>query len=90
LVFSGLHRLCPEVRQEQGRLLAAGPEHHARTLAALPELRGLLEMDIQFAFEADPAATGTDEVVACYPALCIAIYRAAHRLLREGRCSCPA
>jgi serine O-acetyltransferase len=56
-----------------------------RTLAALPELRAILAQDVQIAFEADPAATGTDEVIACYPGLyAIAIYRAAHRILREG------
>jgi serine O-acetyltransferase len=57
----------------------------ARTLAALPELRAVLAQDVEIAFEADPAATGTDEVIACYPGLyAIAIFRAAHRLLREG------
>jgi serine O-acetyltransferase len=57
----------------------------ARTLAALPELRAILAQDVQIAFEADPAATGTDEVVACYPGLyAIAVFRAANRLLREG------
>jgi serine O-acetyltransferase len=57
----------------------------ARTLAALPELRALLAGDVQIAYEADPAATGTDEVIACYPGLfAIAIYRAANRILREG------
>ena len=56
-----------------------------RTLAALPELRALLAEDVQIAFAADPAATGTDEVVACYPGLyAIAVFRAAHRLLGEG------
>jgi serine O-acetyltransferase len=57
----------------------------ARTLAGLPEVRALLAQDVRIAFEADPAATGTDEVIACYPGLyAIAIFRAAHRLLREG------
>jgi serine O-acetyltransferase len=57
----------------------------ARTLAALPELRATLAQDVQIAFEADPAATGTDEVVTCYPGLyAIAVFRAAHCLLREG------
>jgi len=57
----------------------------ARTLAALPELRALLAQDVQIAYQADPAATGTDEVIACYPGLyAIAIYRAANRILREG------
>jgi serine O-acetyltransferase len=57
----------------------------ARTMAALPELRAILAQDVQIAFEADPAATGADEVIACYPGLyAIAVYRAANRLLREG------
>ncbi len=57
----------------------------ARTMAALPELRAILVQDVQIAFEADPAATGADEVIACYPGLfAIAIYRAANRILREG------
>jgi serine O-acetyltransferase len=57
----------------------------ARTLAALPELRATLAQDVQIAFEADPAATGTDEVVACYPGLyAIAVFRAAHCLLLAG------
>jgi serine O-acetyltransferase len=56
-----------------------------RVLAALPEVRATLAQDVRIAFEADPAATGADEVIACYPGLyAIAIYRVAHRLLREG------
>lgn len=57
----------------------------AQTMAALPELRALLATDVQAALDFDPAATGPDEVVACYPGLyAIAVYRAANRLLREG------
>jgi serine O-acetyltransferase len=56
-----------------------------RTLAALPELRAILAQDVQIAYEADPAATGTDEVIACYPGLyAIAVFRAANRLRSEG------
>jgi len=57
----------------------------ARLLASLPELRAALAADVRIAVEADPAATGTDEVIACYPGLyAIAIYRVAHRLLQAG------
>jgi serine O-acetyltransferase len=57
----------------------------ARTLAALPELRARLAQDVRIAVEADPAATGPDEVIACYPGLyAIAVFRAAHLLLRQG------
>jgi serine O-acetyltransferase len=56
-----------------------------RLMEALPEIRRLLLADVQAAIEADPAASGPDEVIACYPGLyAIAIYRVAHRLLKEG------
>jgi serine O-acetyltransferase len=54
-------------------------------MEALPDIRRLLLADVQAAIEADPAASGPDEVIACYPGLyAIAIYRVAHRLLKEG------
>lgn len=57
----------------------------ARLLEALPDLRAALGRDVRAAFESDPAASGVDEIVACYPGLYgIAIYRVAHRLLRDG------
>src|SRR4051812_5774764 len=57
----------------------------ARLLEALPELRAALGRDVRAAFESDPAASGVDEIVACYPGLYgIAVYRVAHRLLRDG------
>ena len=90
LVFLGLHRECPDARKNKDACWKRAQTITARTLAALPELRALLEKDIQIAFEADPAATGTEEVIACYPGLyAIAIYRAAHRLLREGALLVP-
>ncbi len=90
LVFLGLHRLCPQGRKDKDSCWRKAQTITARTLAALPELRMSLEKDIQIAFDADPAATGTDEVVACYPGLlAIAIYRAAHQLLREGALLVP-
>ena len=56
-----------------------------RLLEALPEIRAELGRDVLAAFESDPAASGIDEIVACYPGLyAIAIYRVAHRLRRDG------
>jgi serine O-acetyltransferase len=54
-------------------------------LESLPALRSALAGDVVAAYDSDPAATGIDEVVACYPGLyAIAVYRVAHRLLRLG------
>jgi serine O-acetyltransferase len=81
-VFAGIHRRC-----EKGgdRCREHAQEITARLMESLPEIRRLLLADVQAAIEADPAASGPDEVIACYPGLyAISIYRVAHRLLKEG------
>ncbi len=52
---------------------------------ALPRLRSLLETDIQAAYQGDPAARSSDEVLVCYPGInAITHYRLAHELFRLG------
>ena len=52
-------------------------------LAELPEVRRKLSLDVQAAFDGDPAATSTDETIFCYPGLdAIFIHRYAHELYR--------
>lgn len=54
-------------------------------LAGMPEIRRVLDLDIQATFDGDPAASTTDEIVYSYPGLqAIAAYRVAHRLLELG------
>jgi len=62
----------------------------ARLLDALPEIRAALSRDVEAAYQADPAATCVDEILACYPGLyAVAVYRVANRLLREGAAIVP-
>ncbi len=62
--------------QERGRRIAVD------FLGQVPELRRLLSGDIRAAYNGDPAAKGTEEIIFCYPGLkAITIYRCAHRLL---------
>lgn len=57
----------------------------AESLAHLPQVRTALREDVQAAYEGDPAASSTDEVVLCYPGLfAIAVHRLAHPLYRLG------
>ena len=50
-------------------------------LDRLPEVKDMLETDIQSAYEGDPAATSTDEIILTYPAFkAISVYRIAHVL----------
>lgn len=61
-----------------------------RFLAALPALRARVRDDLRAAYEADPAATGVDEILFCYPGTyAITVYRIAHALLREGAVVVP-
>jgi serine O-acetyltransferase len=51
----------------------------------LPAIRSLLATDIQAAYEGDPAARSTDEVLVCYPGITAVIHhRLAHKLYKLG------
>jgi serine O-acetyltransferase len=82
-IYLGLHRLHRANRSDTCRKKAAAIT--AKLLASLPDVRARLAKDVLAAFDSDPAATGIDEIVACYPGLyAIAIYRVANRLLALG------
>ncbi|HVX84400.1 MAG TPA: serine O-acetyltransferase [Phycisphaerae bacterium] len=52
-------------------------------LGTLPALRAMLATDVQAAFDGDPAAGDTDEIIFSYPGLfAISVYRIAHELHR--------
>ena len=52
-------------------------------LAALPEVRRLVDTDVQAAYDGDPAATSRMEVVMAYPGLyAVTIHRLAHILYK--------
>ncbi len=56
-----------------------------RYLEQLPAVRDLLEQDVQAAFEGDPAATNTEEIILCYPGItAILVHRLAHPLYELG------
>ncbi len=61
-------------------------EHTARALVEeLPELRRQIGLDVQAAYEGDPAAKSSEEVIVSYPGLeAIVIYRFAHFLAVSG------
>lgn len=52
-------------------------------LEQLPQLREILALDVQAAYEGDPACRNLDEVIFCYPGLtAVTIYRLAHILYK--------
>lgn len=61
--------------------------HHtaAAFLRKLPELRAALNLDVEAAYDGDPAARSFDEIIFCYPGFqAVMIYRIAHELHRLG------
>lgn len=55
-----------------------------RSIKKLPEVREVLETDVEAAFRGDPAASCHDEVIVAYPFLeAISIQRVAHLFYRE-------
>ena len=76
-------------RQLQLVLQASGtenPEEKAQEIClaffeAIPQVRAMVQTDVQAAYDGDPAATSKDEVIFCYPGLfAITVYRLAHVL----------
>lgn len=54
-------------------------------VSALPAIRDLLVLDVQAAYDGDPAAASLDEVILAYPGLvAVTVYRVAHELYRMG------
>ena len=51
----------------------------------IPEVRAMVQTDVEAAYAGDPAATSTDEIIFCYPGLfAITVYRLAHELYEMG------
>ena len=66
-------------------LEALAQQKTVELLRKLPDIRALLEQDVQAAFEGDPAAKSLHEIIFCYPGLeAVSVYRIAHELLLCG------
>jgi serine O-acetyltransferase len=54
-------------------------------LQKLPALSEMLDLDVRAAYLGDPAATGNDEIIMCYPGFhALLIHRLAHKLHLQG------
>lgn len=77
------HEYCQKTPHADFEALAQ--QKTVELLRRLPDLRLLLDDDVQAAFEGDPAAKGFHEIIFCYPGLfAVTIYRVAHELLLLG------
>lgn len=92
LVASIRERLGAEIRQSLRLNSGNGQGDRAEAndrccdfLSTLPEVRRLLQTDVQAAYDGDPAARSYEEIILAYPGLeAIAIQRLAHNLYQSG------
>jgi serine O-acetyltransferase len=95
-LVDGLHdkltqQICRALRHDFGQENPAedyeGPAQQkaVEMLRRLPDLRVVLEQDVEAAYAGDPAARGYTEIIFCYPGLeAVTVYRIAHELLLLG------
>ena len=79
--------LAADLEREIALLMTAADAKRiaADFVAALPEVKRLVETDVVAAYEGDPAATSRMEVVMAYPGLyAVTVHRLAHELYRAG------
>jgi len=76
---------CNCTAQQREDYEALGQAKAVEFLKRLPEIRELLAMDVQAAYDGDPACKSLDEVIFCYPGLeAVTVYRLAHVLCQLG------
>jgi len=79
-----LHERQHGERRDRQECEDEGRRHAFRLLEKLPGLLDVLDEDVRAAYAGDPAATGYDEVIFCYPGFrAVMIYRIAHELHQQ-------
>lgn len=84
-ISSAIRHDCFRHNQECTRCGERSYETAAALIDSLPDIRNLLESDIEATLTGDPAAANSDEVIFSYPGLfATMVYRLAHRLHELG------
>ena len=72
---------CKLPRENCDRCRSKGEQNAARLIGKIPQIRKVLEGDVQAAYDGDPAAKSFDEIIFSYPGLrAIMVHRIAHEL----------
>ena len=68
---------------EEGEAREKAREITLAFLGKIPQIRAVVQTDVEAAYDGDPAATSMDEIIFCYPGLfAITVNRLAHELYR--------
>ena len=89
-LYRALHHRCVKSESNCDACHAGADRIVVNFLGKLAELRRILARDVRAGFEGDPAATGLDEIIFCYPGLyAITVYRLAHIIHTAGGPTIP-
>jgi len=83
------HCMCAQRRcnpcKDRDACEAESRDLTGRFLQRIPDVRAMLTLDAQAAYDGDPAAKSIDEVIYCYPGYyAVTVYRLAHELHELG------
>ncbi|MGL4555493.1 MAG: serine O-acetyltransferase [Gemmataceae bacterium] len=79
------HGCMPEESRPPLDLEALAQQKAVELLRRLPDLRAILEQDVESAYVGDPAAKSYHEIIFCYPGLlAVTVHRLAHEMLLLG------
>jgi serine O-acetyltransferase len=82
------HGLMPEETRPILDLEALAQQKAIQLLQRLPDLRAILEQDVESAYAGDPAAKSYHEIIFCYPGLmAVTVYPIAHEMFVTRRAS---
>ncbi len=80
-IFAAVRHESPEITSDRDRCRSFAEDAVLRLFERLPEIRRVLILDVQAAFDGDPAAKNFNEVIFSYPGLlAVSTYRIAHEL----------
>ncbi len=80
-----VHAGAESSKEARERCAQEAQRHAFDLLGKFPALIDLLDGDVRAAYLGDPAATGSDEIVVCYPGFrALLIFRIAHELHVQG------
>jgi serine O-acetyltransferase len=83
-IYHGIHHRCMQHTRECQDCEAQADAATVGLIGQLPELRRVLMSDVVAALDGDPAASGPDEIIFCYPGLlAVTVYRLANNLYRS-------
>ena len=84
-IAKALDNIETDVQYSKDEIFQKADEITYKFLETLPKIREYLSTDVIAAFNGDPAAFSTDEIIFCYPCIfAITIYRIAHELYALG------